>query len=123
METRPVTAVGGTIAATALGWAAAGSWLADTAVGDGAGVVDVIARTVRGASTGWAGRTSMAPGVLASTTRTPAASRTNSPRLIALCSQPLAESQLGVRDRLHAAFGELGFDVTVEESPRGIQPP
>src|SRR6202011_4407625 len=99
METRPVTAVGGTTAATALGWAAAGSWVVATAVADGAGVVGAIARTVRGAATGWAGRTSPAAGMLASRTRTPAASMTTGPRLIALCSQPFAESQLWVWGR------------------------
>src|ERR1700726_1371693 len=90
-----MTAVAGAAEATtaaAFRWGASVGWVVASAVADDAG--GAIARTVRCAATGWAGRTGPAAGMLASRTRTPAASRTMGPRLIALCSQPLAESQL-----------------------------
>src|ERR1700686_2580196 len=99
MEILPMTTVAGAAAATtaaAFRWASVG-WGVATAVDDGAGWA--IARMVRGAATGLGGRTSPAAGMLASRTRTPAASMTAGPRLIALCSQPFAESQLGVWGR------------------------
>src|ERR1700736_785340 len=95
-----MTAVAGAAAATT---AAAFRWGASVGVGVAAAVAAgaawAIARPARGAATGWAGRTSPAAGMLASRTRTPAASMTTGPRLIALCSQPFAESQLWVWGR------------------------
>src|ERR1700694_1378011 len=102
MEMRAVTGLGGATAATAAAafrWAASDGWGGDVAVGAAGDVVEVIARAVRDAPTRWAGeRPSPAAGMLASRTRTPAASRTSGPRLMDLCSHPSGESQsIGAR--------------------------
>src|ERR1700736_1601507 len=96
IEMRAITGVGGATAAAtaaALRWAASAGGVVGAAVGEGDGVAVgmAIARTVRDVATWWTGEWAAAPGMLASSTSTPAASRTTGPRLMELCSHPSGE--------------------------------